>query len=75
MNINQSYKAYIPHVKIMIIFVYSFKMGISKLKLRIEKVFFSGVTDNQFDLSFIAVFILVDHSRDVACNVPTRFWL
>ena len=22
-----------------------------------------------------AVFMLVDHSRDVACNVPTRFWL
>jgi len=22
-----------------------------------------------------AVFILVDHSRDVPWNVPTRFWL
>ena len=21
------------------------------------------------------VFMLVDHSRDIACNVPTRFWL
>jgi len=24
---------------------------------------------------FTAVFILVDHSRDVAYKVPTRFWL
>mgnify|MGYP006265187011 CR=1 FL=1 len=25
--------------------------------------------------AFTAVFMLVDHSRDVACNVPTKFWL
>jgi len=27
------------------------------------------------NIDFTAVFMLVDHSREVACNVPTRFWL
>jgi transposase len=45
-----------------------------KLKLWDEQIFRNQAVC-YFDLSFIAVFILVDHSRDVACNVPTRFWL
>ena len=31
-----------------------------------------SVIGKTFILELIAVFILVDHSRDVACNVPTR---
>ena len=32
------------------------------------------IIENLFSISS-EVFMSVDHSRDVACNVPTRFWL
>ena len=34
-----------------------------------------GFDSKSLFLTHTAVFMLVDHSRDVAWNVPTRFWL